>query len=69
MTRRPTAIGMETPMNVPFCKAGPVDGTSLASIMPKAMERMIHITRNRSKNERALKGGALTLLSWRATKV
>lgn len=52
-------MGIETPTNVPFWRAGPVDGTRLARIMPRAIERMIQITRKRSRKERALKGGAL----------
>ncbi|KAH7118233.1 hypothetical protein B0J13DRAFT_681032 [Dactylonectria estremocensis] len=44
----------DTPTNLPFCNAGPVEGTKLPRIMPIAIARRIHRARNRSSHPRAL---------------
>lgn len=55
-------MGRLTPTNWPFCNAGPVEGTRFPKMMPMAMASMIHITRNRSRNDRPLRGGTSTAL-------
>ncbi len=55
-------IGRLTPTNCPFCNAGPVEGTRFPNIMPMAMASRIHITRNRSRNDRPFRGGTSPLL-------
>lgn len=56
-------IGTLTPTNVPFCSAGPTEGTVFPRTMPTAMAMTIHSTRNRSRNERPLSGGRSALPS------
>ena len=48
-------IGTDTPTNLPFCRAGPVEGTKFPRIMPTAMARKIQRARKRSIQPRALK--------------
>jgi hypothetical protein len=65
MTSNPTAMGIETPTNFPFCKAGPVLGTKLPNIIPMAIAKKIHRARKRSNQPRLLKAevlGALTIV-------
>ena len=52
-------MGKLTPTNWPFWRAGAVEGTKWPIRMPIAMARMIHITRMRSRKERAFRGGML----------
>ena len=56
-------MGMLTPTNSPFCRAGPVEGTRLPSKMPIAMARMIHSTKNLSRRDRPFKGGTASASS------
>ena len=56
MTSKPTAMGTETSTKVDCCRAGPVAGTRLERMIPRAMARMIHNGRNRSRIERPLSG-------------
>lgn len=50
-------IGILTPTNSPFCKAGPIESMVLPSAMPMPIARMIHSTRKRSRKESPLSGG------------
>jgi hypothetical protein len=48
---------MLTPTNSPFCSAGPTESIVFPSTMPRAIARMIHTTRKRSRKDRPLRGG------------
>lgn len=54
MTSRPTAIGMDTPTNLPFWSAGPVSSTKFPRRIPMIMARRIHTARKRSSHPRPL---------------
>jgi len=50
-------MGMLTPTNSPFCNAGPTESIVFPSTIPRAIARMIHTTRKRSRKDRPLRGG------------
>ena len=52
-------MGMDTPTNFPFWRAGPVVGTKLPRRMPIAMARKIHRARKRSRRPREEKAEIL----------
>lgn len=59
-------IGTLTPTNLPFCRAGPVEGTKFPRMIPMAIARKIHRARYWSRIPRLLKAEVLVVVveSW-----